>query len=307
MNHPGEIEPLSHMVKPHLAIITEIAAAHLEFFDSVDAIADAKAEIFDGITEGGACILPADNLYIRRLISHARAKNVARITTFGASPGADFRLINYRALQDGAEITASIQGKEIIFRVGTSGRHLAMNSLAVLGAAHYFGLDIEKASKSLEAFQALLGRGKKEKVILSSGGVLELIDESYNASPASMRAALHAFTEGKIKGRRIAILGDMRELGAQADKLHADLIDCILDDSIQIVYLCGPHMAALWKKIPASKQGAYALTSTDLIEKVTADLTEGDRVLVKGSLGTRMAPIVESILAMGNKRGTHVI
>lgn len=304
MNHAGEIGPLSRLVQPNLAIITEIAPAHLEFFKSVEEIADAKSEIFEGIVSGGAAILPLDNPYFKQLKRGAEKNGVASILTFGSNPGAYAQLVEYTSDAKGASVLAEIGGERIQYRLGATGRHLAMNSVAVLAAISFLQTGVREAASRLGQFAALMGRGLRTQITLPQGGMVELIDESYNASPASMRAALNMLAEGKPpKGRTIAVLGDMRELGEESAKLHAALADAILGRAIDRVFLCGPHMKHLWQILPEEQRGDYQRSSLDLIEKVVADLQAGDRILVKGSLGTVMAPIVDAILVLGGVKG----
>lgn len=310
MNHAGEIEPLSLLVKPEMAIITWVAAAHLEFFSSVADIAKAKAEIFAGLQPGGTALLPMDNEHIDLLKSIAKARAVEKIMTFGAGSAADIRLLEYSALAEGGLVAAQYKGKQVGYRIGASGRHLAMNSLAVLGAILNLGLDVDKALAALSQFQALAGRGKKQIIDLPKGSKIELIDEAYNASPASMQAALQTSAEDKPAGRLIAVLGDMRELGPTSEELHRSLSAHL--KGFHKVYLCGPYMKSLWEELPEGIRGYYAEQSTDLIAPLMDDIKAGDRILIKGSLGTKMAPIVEAILAIKKgaiKRGAenHVI
>jgi UDP-N-acetylmuramoyl-tripeptide--D-alanyl-D-alanine ligase len=294
MNHAGEIRALVRQVRPHVALITTIAPAHLEYFGNVEAIADAKAEIFEGVEPGGAAILPADNPQFTRLAAHARAAGVHRILSFGSRAGADARLISAEPEGEGQKITADIAGKRIVFGVGAKGVHIAMNALAALLAVRELGADVDAAAASLSQFTALKGRGQR-----FSAGSIEIIDESYNANPASMAAALGILgqTQPKPPGRRVAVLGDMLELGEMGAQLHRSLADPIMGAHADLVFLCGPQMASLWQALPARLRGAYAEKSSELAPELTRVLRAGDVVLVKGSFGSRMSVIIDALKA----------
>ena len=292
MNHAGEIRNLVRQVRPHVAVITTIAAAHLEFFGTIEAIADAKAEILEGIESGGACVLPADNAQFGRLERRAAELKIKKIISFGSADSADARLIAVTPANGGQQVAARILGHDAAFRISAPGRHLAMNALAALAAAGLAGGDIERAAAELSSFGALKGRGAR-----ATAGDIEIIDESYNANPASMVAALDVLAAAPVgrNGRRIAVLGDMLELGAGSDRLHAGLAGDIAAAKADLVFLCGPHMRALWSEIPQSRRGAWRETSTELAPDLVSRVRQGDVVLVKGSLGSRMSVIVEAL------------
>jgi UDP-N-acetylmuramoyl-tripeptide--D-alanyl-D-alanine ligase len=298
MNHPGEISPLSQMVRPQVAIITTVEPVHIEFFASVAEIADAKAEIFDGLMPGGAAILPFDNPQFERLEDKAKRMG-ARILTFGTRDGAWARLIDCQVEPNGNQVTAEVGGKRLRYHMAAPGRHLALNSVAVLAAAFAFDLDLDQALPAFGALQALKGRGKREQLHIA-GGELELIDESYNASPASVRAALNLLgaLPTAFGGRRIAVLGDMRELGAAAPQLHRDLAPDLAAAKIDHAFLVGPHMKGLYDLLPDVMKGAHRSASDEMVKPLLAALQPGDTVLIKGSLGTRMAPLVEAVRAL---------
>ncbi len=298
MNHAGEISPLSQMVRPEVAIITTVEPVHIEFFASVAEIADAKAEIFDGLMPGGAAILPFDNPHFDRL--EAKAKRMgARILTFGTGEGAWARLIDCQVEPNGNQVIAEIGGKRLRYRMAAPGRHLALNSVAVLAAAFAFDLDLDQALPAFGAVQALKGRGKREFLKIK-GGELELIDEGYNASPASVRAALGLLgtLPTAFGGRRIAVLGDMRELGAAGPQLHRDLAPDLAAAKVDLAFLVGPQMQGLYDLLPDAMKGAHRATSDEMVQPLLAALKAGDTVLIKGSLGTRMAPLVEAVRAL---------
>jgi len=297
MNHAGELGPLSRMVRPDVAVITTIEPVHLEFFASVEAIADAKAEIFEGMSPDGAAVLNQDNAHHERLAASARRHGIQRIFGFGEHPGAAARLLDCRLGATGSEVSAEILGRRLDYRLGAPGRHWVQNSLAVLAAVAALDLETGLAAGALAALTPPKGRGQRRRIELA-GGTIELIDESYNASPAAMRAAFAvlARAEPGPRGRRIAVLGDMRELGTTAADLHAGLARPLVEAGVDLVLTCGPLMQALQSALPRSRRGAHAADSQGLIPAVLAVLRPGDVVLVKGSLGTRMAPIVEAIL-----------
>ncbi len=292
MNHAGEIRALVKQVRPHVAIITTIAAAHLEYFGTLEAIADAKAEIFEGIEPGGTAILPANNPQFERLKAHAVAAGVARLLTFGTRADADGRLMSSESHGDGQKITVSLRGQFVQCVIGAAGAHIAMNAVAAMLAVQELGVDLAPCIAPLAQFSALKGRGAR----IAINGI-ELIDESYNANPASMAAALDLLgqTRPKAKGRRIAVLGDMLELGENAAALHHGLIEPITAAGADLVFACGPHMRALWDAVPQNLRGSYAENSIGLASQLLALLRDGDVVLVKGSFGSRMAVIIDAL------------
>lgn len=296
MNHAGEIESLSRLVRPHVAIVTTVEPVHLEFFGSVAAIADAKAEIFLGLEPGGAAVINHDNPHYARLQRHAKAAGVGRIVSFGEHEHADARLLNVSLQESSSAVHASILGTEVTYKIGAPGRHLVMNSLAVLAAAALVEADLALAALALAEFKPVTGRG--ERVTLHwPGGTATLIDESYNANPASMRAALALLGQAPIgaRGRRIAVLGDMLELGDEGPKLHRALAGPVVENDIDLVFCSGPLMRALWDKLPSERRGGYAETAAALESVVLGEVQAGDAVMVKGSLGSRMGPIVKAL------------
>ncbi len=292
MNHFGEIRSLVSFVRPHAALITTIAPAHLEFFGSCEAIADAKSEIFEGIVPGGAAIIPSDNPYAERLVARAKQSRVARILRFGAKPGCDARLLSYDDSAEGARVKADILGKPVEFRIGAPGLHIAGNALGALLCVAAVDGDVLNAAAALKEFTALKGRGAR----FSAGGV-DVIDESYNANPASMSVALALLA--KAPSRRIAVLGDMLEMGPDGSAHHAGLAPAIAAARADLVFLCGPQMKNLWDALPAQLRTAYASNSAELAVALVAALKPGDTVLVKGSNGIRMSVIIEALKARG--------
>jgi UDP-N-acetylmuramoyl-tripeptide--D-alanyl-D-alanine ligase len=294
MNHEGEIRSLVKQVRPHVAVITTIAPAHLEYFGNLEAIADAKAEIFEGIEVGGAAILPADNSQFERLKKLAQDTRVSRVLSFGRAESADARLLSTRVHESGQEVTAEIAGERVVFGIGAPGTHIAMNATASLLAVRELGVDVRRAAPLLEQFSALKGRGAR----FAAGGV-EIIDESYNANPASMAAALDLLgsVQPGPQGRRIAVLGDMLELGPQSAALHESLAGPIASAHADLVFLCGPQMAFLWRVLPEKCRGAYASKSAELALLVADVVRASDVVLVKGSFGSRMTAIIDALKA----------
>lgn len=298
MDHAGEIEPLSALLRPHLAIITTVAPVHLEFFDSVEGIADAKAEIFAGLSADGIAVLPRDNEHFARLAAHADRRGIRNILTFGTHEGADFRLMDALPSAQGTDIVATILGERFVYRHAIPGMQWAMNSLAILAAVHGLGGDYKRASTTFMNLQAGAGRGKQTTITLDGGGSATLIDESYNANPDAVRAALAVLdmTAGASGGRRIAVLGDMRELGPEAPAMHAGLAEAIITHNVDRLFCCGPHMAHLAKALEGRTDTLHAAKSTGLVDALLGIVEPGDVVMVKGSLGTNMKPIVEAML-----------
>jgi UDP-N-acetylmuramoyl-tripeptide--D-alanyl-D-alanine ligase len=296
MNHAGEIEPLSRLARPHVAIITTVAPVHLEFFGSLAKIADAKAEIFLGLEAGGAAVIDRDNSQFAHLKRRARQAGVARLVSFGEHEGADARLIKCALHPGCSAVQADILGTELTYKIAAPGRHLVHNSLAVLATAVLVGADLALAALALADFKPASGRGAAFEIDLP-GGPATVIDESYNANPASMAAALALLGQRPVgaRGRRIAVLGDMLELGPRGRALHRGLLAPVDANAIDLVFCCGPLMRALWRALPASRRGGYAEDSAALEPQVLSAVGAGDVVMVKGSLGSRMAPIVKAL------------
>ncbi|HLJ53344.1 MAG TPA: UDP-N-acetylmuramoyl-tripeptide--D-alanyl-D-alanine ligase [Rhizomicrobium sp.] len=292
MNHFGEIRALVGFTRPHAALVTGIAPAHLEFFGTIEAIVDAKAEIFEGIVPGGAALVPADSPFAERLVARAHQAHVARILRFGSSARCDGRLLEYSLMAESAHVRADILGTPVEFRIGAQGKHIAENAIGALLAVAAADGDVLNAAAALRQFKALKGRGAR----FSARGV-DVIDESYNANPASMAAALALLANAK--GRRIAVLGDMLELGSESGAHHAGLLAAIEAARADHVFLCGAQMKSLWDVLPPSRRGAYASSSAELAPRLSDALQKGDTVLVKGSLGSKMALIIEALQARG--------
>jgi len=293
MNQPGEILPLARLARPHVALITSVEKVHVGHLGSLEAVADEKAQLLRGLEENGIAVLPRDCAMLSRLVSAARD---VRVTTFGTTQMADSRLLEAEGDAEGNDIVARIDGEAVAFRLPAPGAHMAINAVAALAGAHALGAKVAEGARALAGFAALSGRGLRQRVTISGGSIL-LLDESYNASGPSMRAAL-AVLKAQPARRRIAVLGDMRELGEFAEDEHVALRDPV-EDAADVLFACGPHMRALYDAVDEDVRGAYAEASEGLIPFIVASLADGDAVLVKGSLGTRMKPIVDAIRAMG--------
>jgi UDP-N-acetylmuramoyl-tripeptide--D-alanyl-D-alanine ligase len=296
MNHAGEIEPLVKMVRPQVAIITTVEPAHLEFFAGIEAIADAKAEIFAGIEPGGAAVLNRDNSQFGRLQRRAKKLGISRIVSFGSDEKADARLLDVSLHAACSAVHAKILGHDVTYKLGMPGRHMAMNSLAVLAAASLAGADLARAALSLSQLEPAVGRGGR-RVLELANGQATLIDESYNANPASMAAALQVLGRASLgpHGRRIAVLGDMLELGPSSAALHRGLNEAVKANHIDLVYCCGPLMRNLWDALSAGKRGGYAESAAGLEVQAVAAIRAGDVIMIKGSLGSKMKTIVNAL------------
>ncbi len=300
MNHPGEITPLVGMVRPDIAIITNVAPVHLGAFDSVDEIARAKAEIFSGVVPGGTAVLNADDPRIAMLSDWARDAGVENIVTFGEAPGADVRLERIAEKADCSCIDVDVSGTPMTLRVGTPGRHIVQNVLAVLAAVKLSGADLAKAGLALADLGAVKGRGQRHVLPWHGGNVL-LIDESYNANPASIAAALTMLNAG-AGGRRIAALGDMLELGSESRTLHAGLADAVRANC-DALYLSGDAMRALGDEVSGTLPVTYGADADDLAQTLARDLHAGDTVMVKASNSLRFARIVDYLVSRADVGG----
>ncbi|HLM16001.1 MAG TPA: UDP-N-acetylmuramoyl-tripeptide--D-alanyl-D-alanine ligase [Reyranella sp.] len=298
MNHPGEIEPLARQVEADVGVITNVEAAHIGHMGSEEAIADEKACLFAGMAQGAVAVLNRDGRHYERLAGHARHFGVSRIVGFGRGETADARLVSCNLQDSGSDVVALIQGRRIEYRLGAAGEHWVLNSIAALAVVEALGADVEQAAASLAGVTASPGRGARRFLKFGTGTV-ELLDESYNGNPMSVRAmlAILARTEPAKGGRRLLALGDMRELGEGADAYHAGLADAVSASGATQVFLCGPHMEALWRKLEPAQRGVHRPDSMALAGEVAAALRAGDVIAVKGSLGSKMKHVVDAILA----------
>ncbi|TPK79945.1 UDP-N-acetylmuramoylalanyl-D-glutamyl-2,6-diaminopimelate--D-alanyl-D-alanine ligase [Mesorhizobium sp. B2-4-17] len=297
MNHPDEIRPLVKMVRPHVAIVTMIAAAHLGFFRNLDEIAQAKAEIFEGLEPEGAAVLNRDDARFKLLDKMAHAAGVEHVYGFGENARSSFRLTKCELHADHSDIAARIGGREVTARIGAPGRHMVQNVLAVLGAAHLVGADLDKVASALADLSAERGRGRRH-VLRHPQGTITLIDESYNANPASMEAAMALLNATPVtgEGRRIAVLGDMLELGDHSVNLHAALADLIVGTGTRTVFLGGPEMRALAQALPDDIKTEYRAGVEELKPVLLAALKPGDVVMIKSSKGIGFAKLVDALL-----------
>ncbi|MEQ8318852.1 MAG: UDP-N-acetylmuramoyl-tripeptide--D-alanyl-D-alanine ligase [Rhodospirillales bacterium] len=301
MNHAGEISPLSKIARPHVAVITTVAPVHIEYFNSIEEIADAKAEIFDGLVEGGAVVLSRDNPQYDRLAEKARAAGARMVWGFGVHSFSNARLLAYEPDAQGARVEATVGSQHMKYRIAMRGKHWALNSIAVLAAASSLGADLEIAAAALASVMPTKGRGQFFEVLLDDG-VLGVIDETYNASPVAVRAAFEVLAASKPGrgGRRVVILGDMLELGSSAREAHMGLSEEIRKHDFDLVFACGQYMSDILDELPDDLHGGSAGTSAQLADKVVKKLRAGDLVLVKGSAGAHMTRVIDAIRNMGD-------
>jgi UDP-N-acetylmuramoyl-tripeptide--D-alanyl-D-alanine ligase len=290
MNHAGEIAPLACLARPHVAVITAVEKAHIGFLGSLEAIADEKAAILQGLQPNGGAVLPADTPLLPRLRA---AAGDARIVTFGMAPEADVRLLHLSMDAEGSEVTAAFADERLRFRLRAPGRHMAVNALAAIAAAAMLADTApEPIVHALENFAPVAGRGVRRRIDVPGGAAL-LLDESYNGNPASMRAAL-AVLRLQPARRRVAVLGDMLELGDAAPAEHCSLAADVAA-AADCVFACGPLMRSLYDAVPEPIRTAYAADAAALAPMVARAIAPGDAVLIKGSLGSRMKLVVDAL------------
>lgn len=297
MNHAREIEVLSNLIKPNLAIITNVNPVHLENFNNEEGIALAKAEVFLGMAKNAKVVLNLDNRWGDFLVEKAVKSGVDQIVTFGRNSTADVQLCSLESNQSGSRVEIEIAGKRFEYVLDMVGEHLAYNTVGVLACIHALGLKIQDAADTLRHIHPGRGRGEQRQVFLSSGGVLNLIDESYNANPAAMRAAFSVlgFSQPLFNGRRIAVIGDMLELGCTSSFLHADLLDDLMAAKPDLVVTIGVLMKELHNKLPKTLRSIHSDNSIDIANDLSGEFRSGDVVLVKGSLGINMSSIISAI------------
>ena len=308
MNHPGEIAPLSRMARPDVVVITTVAPAHLEAFDSIEGIAHEKAAIIDGLQPGGVAVLNAD-IATSALLQAKAHEAQARAVTFGAAEGADYRLVSVQIGDDSTVVRATRQGQPVLYKVMSPGRHFAANGLAVLAVADALGLDPVISATDLGHWQPPAGRGVRERIVLDlvEETGFELIDDAFNANPASMAASLEVLVNARpqdgigsrAKGRRIAILGDMLELGPTEAALHAAIAQTPGLAAIDLIHCVGPRMKALHAALPHGQRGDWVATAAELVSRARHLIDAGDIILVKGSKGIKVSLMVDALRKLG--------
>ena len=296
MNHAGEITPLSRLLTAHVALVSAVRPAHMEFFSSLKEVADAKAEIFAGLRPGGIAVLGRDGDWFAHL-RDAAARAGAKILTFGKTPDADVRLLQAEQHEDASDVEVMVQGERIAYRVGIAGKHWVENSLAVLACCLGLGVPVEKAAAALATLRPSPGRGTRHRLPWN-GGTLLFIDESYNANPASMEAALHVLggCAPGDGGRRIAALGDMFELGENSKRMHAELNDAIEAAGVDLVFTCGAEMQSLFEVLPTSRRGEHFPDAANMRAGLERAVRAGDVLMVKGSNGMGLQAIARRFL-----------
>lgn len=297
MNHPGEISPLAQMARPHVALVTIVAPAHLEAFENIEGIAREKVSICDGLEPGGIAVLNAD-LEQSGLMADIAGDLAGQVVGFG-NKSQDYKLLDVTVENGVTHAHARIADQDLRFSIQSAGQHFAMNGLGALAAVAALGADLDQAAASLGDWTPYKGRGAQETIQLDDG-TLTLLDDSYNANPASMRSALDVLSITPApNGRRIAFLGDMKELGPDAEALHAGLAEHPAMENIDQIHCIGPLIQALHTALPLEKRGLWAETSTQLAAQMPRLITGGDVVLAKGSLSMKLALIVDAIRKMG--------
>lgn len=299
MNHADEITLLSQQVRPHVAIITTVEAAHIgNFADGITGIARAKAEIFAGLEPGGTAVLPADNPHLALLESEAARYGVEKILRFGRGDNADLRFISYERLARGGNVTASYKGQVFSFLLPLRGEHNAMNALAALGAVIALDLNMERAAAQFADMDDVEGRGNISTLTIAPGKQITLIDDRHNSSPVALSASIRELGQTPVKGRRILALGDMLELGEQAPAMHAGIAPVITASQIDLTLTCGELMAHLNHALP-NDQAIHYPDSQTMASAMGTVLKDGDILLVKGSRGAQMIHVVDALNRMG--------
>ena len=316
MNHPGEIAPLARMAAPHVAVVTTVAAAHLEAFENVEAIAHEKADIFQGLGTGGIAVFNGD-IETAPILAAAAERCAETVVSFGKSAPCSYRMKDVHLADNVTVVQAERQGSPLVFKIGAPGRHFAMNALAALAAAEAVGADVDLAACDMGAWGPPAGRGTRETLALDQVEAhltIDLIDDAFNANPASMAAALEVLEATRpvddvgrvMRGRRIAVLGDMLELGHDEARLHADIAAHSAIEAVDKIHCVGPRMAVLWDALPEFRRGERVETAQELAAQAHRLFDAGDVVLVKGSKGSRVSLVVDAIRKLGASRPATV-
>ncbi len=296
MNHKGEMTQLSLLSQPDIVVITMIGSAHREFFKTLEDTASAKAEIFKGMKKDGIVFLNADDSQFDFLKKEALKNDLSDIRSFGSIAGDDVELLNIGQTAQGSVVTVKIKDQTYTYTLGLSGRHQVQNSLGVVGILSALEVDMDCALQALGQLKSLKGRGQRFE-LPCAGGTFTLIDDAYNANPESMQAGIKVLggLTPKENGRRIAVIGDMLELGEESENLHKDLADVLIENNIDKVYTVGRNSAALFDILPPEMQGFKKPVSEELANVICSEIKANDIVLVKGSFGSKMAKIVEAL------------
>jgi UDP-N-acetylmuramoyl-tripeptide--D-alanyl-D-alanine ligase len=308
MNAPGEIEPLARMARPNVAIVTTVAPVHMAAFENLEGIAEEKASIFHGLESGGCAVFNGD-LGTSEILLRAANSVGARVLRFGTADGMDIRLADCRTVGSRTQVSAAVLGTPITFELGSPGRHLAMNALGVLGCIAALDAEVQRAAEALSEWHNVEGRGQQSGITIRSGGrsgSITLIDESYNANPASVAMALEVLANvplsgsasGASVGRRVAFLGDMLELGRDEVGYHSRLAELEAVSRLDVIHCAGPLMRYLHDSLPAARRGVWTESAEMLAQQVSDLVSPGDVVMVKGSNGSKMRRVVDAIKAL---------
>ncbi len=313
MNHPGEIAPLARLARLDVAMVTTVAPAHLEAFDSVEGIAHEKASIMDGLVAGGVAVLNADISTSGILRAKAAAVG-AKAVMFGAGEGADWRVVSVAIRDEATVVQATRHGQPLLFKVLSPGRHFAANALGALAVAEAMGCDPAIAACDIGRWSPPSGRGTRERIVMDAleDRGFDLIDDAFNANPASMAAALDLLIGaapehgvGRVaKGRRIAVLGDMLELGPTEGALHAAIARHPGLEVVDTIHCVGPRMKALWQALPRGQRGEWVEKAEELAARARGLIDPGDVILVKGSKGIKVSLVVDALRKLGQSGPT---
>jgi UDP-N-acetylmuramoyl-tripeptide--D-alanyl-D-alanine ligase len=305
MSNPGEIAPLARLARPHVAMITTVAAAHLEAFENLEGIAHEKASIFEGLESGGVAVVNGD-LPTSHILEDTARRYGARLITFGEASRNHHRLTDVKLVDDVTVAQGRAWRKPVLYKVMAAGRHFAVNAMGVMAVAQALGMDTTMAASDIALWLPPAGRGFRERIQLDrvmEDQALELIDDAFNANPTSMAAALEVLAAARpidgvgrvASGRRVAILGDMLELGPDQMELHEAIADLPFLQGIDIIHCVGPRMNKLWSKLPPAKRGDWTEEAKPMAKRAHRLIDAGDVVLVKGSKGSKVSLVVDAI------------